>query len=159
WPPGTVHEAAGAAARRRRRVLRPHVWRCARAVLGVGARARREASRRWPGHAGRAGRALVSVLAWGSAEGGAGDRRVALGHCDERGMQTDPAFGKPLRYADLRGANVDALVLPGGHAKKMRQYLESGDLQSFVADFFDSGKPVAAVYHGVVLAARSISKK
>ncbi len=74
-------------------------------------------------------------------------------------MTSDPAFGKPLRYADLEVADFDALVLPGGHAKKMRQYLESRELQGFVADFFDSGKPVAAVCHGVVLAARSISRK
>jgi putative intracellular protease/amidase len=76
-----------------------------------------------------------------------------------REMESDLQFLEPLRYADLRVTNFDALLLPGGHAKKMRQYLESKELQSFVADFFDSGKPVAAVCHGVVLAARSISKK
>src|SRR5581483_4683882 len=65
----------------------------------------------------------------------------------------------PLRYAELRVGDFDALLLPGGHAKKMRQYLESHELQNFVADFFDSGKSVAAVCHGVVLAARSRSKK
>jgi putative intracellular protease/amidase len=76
-----------------------------------------------------------------------------------REMESDLQFLEPMRYADLRVPNFDALVLPGGHAKKMRQYLESAELQGFVADFFDSGKPVAAVCHGVVLAARSISKK
>ncbi len=76
-----------------------------------------------------------------------------------RQMQQDAAFLKPLRYSDLHVDSVDALVLPGGHAKKMRQYLESAELQRFVADFFDSGKPLAAVCHGVVLAARSVSKK
>jgi putative intracellular protease/amidase len=76
-----------------------------------------------------------------------------------RELESDLQFLEPLRYADLRVANFDALLLPGGHAKKMRAYLESAQLQSFVADFFDSGKPVAAVCHGVVLAARSISKK
>lgn len=37
----------------------------------------------------------------------------------------------------------------------MRVYLESAELQAIVAAFFAAGKPVAAVCHGVVLAARS----
>lgn len=74
-------------------------------------------------------------------------------------LQRDLHFKKPLRYAGLRSADFDALLLPGGHAKGMRYYLESAELQSVVADFFDAKKPVAAVCHGVVLAARSISKK
>ena len=41
----------------------------------------------------------------------------------------------------------------------MRDYLESPVLHTLVAAFFDAGKPVAAVCHGVVLAARSISPK
>ena len=71
----------------------------------------------------------------------------------------DARFKKPVRYANLRMMDFDALLLPGGHAKGMREYLESTELQSLVADFFDANKPVAAVCHGVVLAARSISKK
>ncbi|HET8870023.1 MAG TPA: type 1 glutamine amidotransferase domain-containing protein [Aquabacterium sp.] len=57
----------------------------------------------------------------------------------------------------------DALVLPGGHAKGMRAYLESTCLQNLVARFFDhrgpseQHRPVAAVCHGVLLAARSRS--
>ena len=69
-----------------------------------------------------------------------------------------PAFQEPLGYAALRVADHDALVLPGGHrARGMRAYLESAVLQGFVGAFFDSGKPVGAICHGVVLAARSIS--
>lgn len=74
-------------------------------------------------------------------------------------LQKDLQFKKPLRYAGLRAADFDALLLPGGHAKGMREYLESTELQGVVADFFDAKKPVAAVCHGVVLAARSLSKK
>jgi putative intracellular protease/amidase len=73
-------------------------------------------------------------------------------------MQQDLQYRKPLRYAQLQVEDFGALLLPGGHAKGMREYLEDASLQSFVADFFDAGKPVAAVCHGVVLAARSISK-
>ena len=75
-------------------------------------------------------------------------------------LERDPAFLQPLPYGRLRAGDHDVLVLPGGHrARGMRVYLESTVLQEFVGDFFDSGKPVGAICHGVVLAARSISKK
>lgn len=76
-----------------------------------------------------------------------------------RKLERDAGFVAPLSYAALKVADFDALVLPGGHARRMRPYLESQVLQEFVAEFFDSGKPVAAVCHGVVLAARSRSKR
>lgn len=82
-----------------------------------------------------------------------------------RALEQDARFLQPRRYEQLRVDDYDALVLGGGHAKGMRPYLESEILQRFVADFFDSSdargqpKPVAAVCHGVVLAARSISSK
>jgi putative intracellular protease/amidase len=75
-------------------------------------------------------------------------------------MQQSPAFLRPLCYSDLRLTGYDGLVLPGGHwARGMRQYLEDPFLQRFVAEFFDADKPVAAICHGVVLAARSISPR
>jgi putative intracellular protease/amidase len=75
-------------------------------------------------------------------------------------MLHDAAFAAPARYEDLRTADYDALVLPGGHwARGMRRYLEDPILQRFVGAFFDSGKPVAAICHGVVLAARSPSAR
>jgi putative intracellular protease/amidase len=72
-------------------------------------------------------------------------------------LAADSAFGAPLTYADLDLDGFDGLLLPGGHrARGMRAYLESRPLQRFVAAFFDSGKPVGAICHGVLLAARSI---
>lgn len=76
-----------------------------------------------------------------------------------RELATDPAWVQPLRWDTLRAADFDALLLPGGHAQGVREYLESSALQRLVADFFDADKPVAAVCHGVVLAARSISSR
>ncbi|MCB9650521.1 MAG: DJ-1/PfpI family protein [Deltaproteobacteria bacterium] len=76
-----------------------------------------------------------------------------------RAMEQDEAFSSPLRYEALRAEDFDALLLPGGHAKSMRPYLESARLHEVVAAFFDAGKPVAAVCHGVVLAARSTSAR
>jgi putative intracellular protease/amidase len=73
-------------------------------------------------------------------------------------LEHDLAFLNPLGYADLRAEAFDGLLLPGGHwSRGMRAYLESADLQRLVAAFFDANKPVAAVCHGVVLAARSLS--
>jgi putative intracellular protease/amidase len=69
------------------------------------------------------------------------------------------AFRAPLNHAQVRAGEFTGLLLPGGHAQGMREYLESAALQLVVADFFDAGKPVAAICHGVVLAARSISAK
>jgi len=71
-------------------------------------------------------------------------------------MEADAAFKKPLSYAELRVNRYAGLVLPGGHAKGMRPYLESAVLQRFVAEFIASGKPTGAICHGVLLAARSI---
>jgi len=69
------------------------------------------------------------------------------------------AFRAPLSHAQARSADFAGLLLPGGHAAGMREYLESAALQRVVAEFFDAGKPVAAICHGVVLAARSISPR
>jgi putative intracellular protease/amidase len=75
-------------------------------------------------------------------------------------MIADPNYVAPLRWDAVDTSAFDALVLPGGHrARGMREYLESEILQRHVADFFDEEKPVAAICHGVLLAARSISKR
>ena len=73
-------------------------------------------------------------------------------------MQSDEAFRSPRRWSELDASHYDALLLPGGHrARGMREYLESPVLQKVVADFFAAEKPVAAICHGVLLAARSRS--
>ncbi|MES2297993.1 MAG: type 1 glutamine amidotransferase domain-containing protein [Pseudomonadota bacterium] len=77
-----------------------------------------------------------------------------------REMQADPSFRAPQSFASMAVADFDGMMLPGGHRKRgMAPYLEDALLQRFVAEFFDSGKPVGAVCHGVVLAARSVSAK
>lgn len=84
------------------------------------------------------------------------DRRALAAHDELLG---DAAFGRALRYARIDPAAFDALLLPGGHAPGMREYLESAVLQRVVAEFFERDKPVAAICHGVVLAARSSSPR
>lgn len=71
-------------------------------------------------------------------------------------MAVCPGFEKPLKYEDINEDEFDALLLPGGHNKGVKEYLESKILQERVTEFFGAQKPVAAICHGVVLAARSI---
>ncbi|MBO9732591.1 MAG: DJ-1/PfpI family protein [Chitinophaga sp.] len=70
-------------------------------------------------------------------------------------MSNSDAFCNPLKYSAIQPGDFDALLLPGGHDKAMRVYLESPQLQAVVADFFARQQPVGAICHGVVLAARS----
>jgi putative intracellular protease/amidase len=75
-------------------------------------------------------------------------------------MEEDPAFKAPLKWDDVQRQDFDGLLLLGGHrARGMRDYLESDILQRHVARFFDDEKPVAAICHGVLLAARSIDAR
>ena len=65
-------------------------------------------------------------------------------------------FRAPLRWNAVAETAFDGLLLGGGHrARGMREYLESPVLQRLVVDFFAAHKPVAAICHGVLLAARS----
>lgn len=71
-------------------------------------------------------------------------------------LGADVAFQSPLRWDALNAADFDGLLLPGGHrARGMREYLESERLQALVTEFFAADKPVGAICHGVLLAARS----
>jgi putative intracellular protease/amidase len=52
---------------------------------------------------------------------------------------------------------MDALLLPGGHrARGMRSYVDSEILHRLVVDAFARNVIVAAICHGVLLAARSV---
>tara|TARA_B110000503_G_scaffold38738_2_gene63623 strand:+ start:355 stop:1095 length:741 start_codon:yes stop_codon:yes gene_type:complete len=70
-------------------------------------------------------------------------------------MVEDPAFKSPWDYTQATCQTIDGLLLPGGHARGMREYLESLTLQVLVARAFKRDIPVGAICHGVVLAARA----
>ncbi|MGK0389907.1 MAG: protease I [Maribacter sp.] len=72
-------------------------------------------------------------------------------------MIENDAFKNPIAYADIKEKEFDGLVLPGGHDKGVKEYLESKILQNLVVDFFTKMKPVGAICHGLILAARSIN--
>lgn len=63
----------------------------------------------------------------------------------------------PSSWAEATLDGVDALLLPGGHrARGMRSYIDSDTLHRLVVDAFARGLKVAAICHGVLLAARSV---
>jgi putative intracellular protease/amidase len=76
-----------------------------------------------------------------------------------RELEAAPAFERPLAWADVDPAAFDALLLPGGHAPGMRQYLEgetlSARVAAFACDEANAAKPLAAICHGVVVLARA----
>ncbi len=72
-------------------------------------------------------------------------------------MSASEGFSRPVSYEQIRSGEHDALVLPGGHDKGMRVYLESPVLRGKVAWFFDHDRPVGAICHGTLLAGRAQS--
>jgi putative intracellular protease/amidase len=71
-------------------------------------------------------------------------------------LQDAPRYRQPIAYPDIVPGAFDGLILPGGHAPGMRQYLGSTDLQQKVAGFWATGRPVGAICHGVLVLARTI---
>jgi len=74
-----------------------------------------------------------------------------------RELEHDVSFVSPLRWADLDAGAYDALLLPGGHAQGMKQYLASAVLHAKVAAVWARAVPVAAICHGVLVLARAQS--
>jgi putative intracellular protease/amidase len=94
---------------------------------------------------------LRNVTAVGRVLRANADGRAAYGD-----LCRDEGFLSPLRWDDVRDDEFDGLLLPGGHrARGMRAYLECHVLQELVVDFFGHDKPVGAICHGVLVAARS----
>lgn len=81
------------------------------------------------------------------------DRHVRRGY---EQLLADPAFLNPHKFSRLSISRFSGLMLSGGHrAKGMQAYLEDPVLLGFIGDFFATDRPVAAIAHGVLLAARS----
>ena len=66
-----------------------------------------------------------------------------------------PEFTATLAWAELHVTDFDGLLLPGGHAPGMRQYLGSAELRDKVGEFWALGRPVGAICHGVLVLART----
>jgi putative intracellular protease/amidase len=66
-----------------------------------------------------------------------------------------PEFQAPIPWGDIDPDAFDGLLLPGGHAPGMRQYLASTALQEKVIAYWQLGRPVGAICHGVIVLARA----
>ncbi len=64
-------------------------------------------------------------------------------------------FRHPIAWPDIDPSEFDGLVLAGGHAPGMRQYLGSAALRQKVGAFWALKRPVAAICHGVLVLART----
>jgi putative intracellular protease/amidase len=71
-------------------------------------------------------------------------------------MTQDPAFQHPIPYAEIDPDRYLALLLSGGDGLRMRQYLDSTVLQGKVLQFWQQGKLIGAICHGVLVLARTI---
>ncbi len=71
-------------------------------------------------------------------------------------LAASPEFRAPIAWAEIDPPRYDGLVLPGGHAPGMRQYLGSEVLRAKVAEFWSLERPVGAICHGVIVLARTI---
>jgi len=67
----------------------------------------------------------------------------------------EPNLASAISWRGLAEADFDALLLGGGHAPGMKQYLGSDDVHRLIAAFFATPKPIAAICHGVLAAARA----
>ncbi|MBF7729928.1 type 1 glutamine amidotransferase domain-containing protein [Pseudomonas sp. N040] len=81
------------------------------------------------------------------------ERKVRRGYAQ---LLEDEAFLKPHEFSRLSISAFGGLMLSAGHRSRyMQDYLEDPVLLRFIADFFATERPVAAIAHGVLLAARS----
>ena len=82
-------------------------------------------------------------------------RADATGRAAYDEMLASSSFQNPITHIDASRGAFDALVLPGGHDKSVKPYLESEVLQGIAAEFMSAGKPLGAICHGVLILARA----
>ena len=73
-----------------------------------------------------------------------------------RELAASPEFHATQSWSELDVTQFDGLILAGGHAPGMRQYLGSSELQEQVARFWTLNRPVGAICHGVLVLARTL---
>jgi putative intracellular protease/amidase len=72
-----------------------------------------------------------------------------------REFEQAPELRLPVAWGEIEPESFDGLILPGGHAPGMQQYLGSEELQRKVAAFWALERPVGAICHGVLVLARA----
>jgi len=74
-------------------------------------------------------------------------------------MLRSKEYNNPVTYNAINPTDYILLHLPGGHAKGVKQYLESAVLQEKVALFFFQNKLIGSICHGAIVLARTKDKK
>lgn len=109
---------------------------------------------------GKSGRADNRML---TGEGLGGLKNFLIARTDAidayNDMLLDCQFNHPIKYENIDVTMFDGLILPGGHASGMKEYLESTVLQDKVRSFFEEKKPVGAICHGTIVLARTIDSQ
>lgn len=82
-------------------------------------------------------------------------RADANGRAAYAEMVASSSFQNPITHVEAARDAFDALVLPGGHDKSVKPYLESEELQGIAAEFMSADKPLGAICHGVLILART----
>jgi protease I len=72
-------------------------------------------------------------------------------------LEQSHEFRNPCKWSEIQAHVYDGIILPGGHASGMKEYLESEILKKIIEDFFLLNKPIGAICHGVVLVARTLT--
>jgi len=70
-------------------------------------------------------------------------------------MEQSGSFQAPISWGSIRPADYNGLLLAGGHAPGMKQYLESSTLRAKILEFWKLNRPVAAICHGALCLART----
>jgi putative intracellular protease/amidase len=73
-----------------------------------------------------------------------------------RAMVRSPRYLRPIAWGGIEPGDYDGLILPGGHAPGMRQYLGSTLLREKVAGYWRLERPIGAICHGVLVLARTV---
>jgi putative intracellular protease/amidase len=102
------------------------------------------------GHVGQTDRRLLTGVIFGQL--GAKPDAIAA----YRELEKNGEFLHPIPFENIDAQEYDLLLLPGGHAKGMRQYLESKLVQRKALEFLKQNKVVGAICHGVLVLARTI---
>jgi putative intracellular protease/amidase len=70
-------------------------------------------------------------------------------------LRAAPEFRATIAWDEIDPADFHGLLLAGGHAQGMRQYLGSEALRAAVGAFWALERPVGAICHGVLVLART----
>lgn len=85
-------------------------------------------------------------------------RADANGRAAYQELIASNALNDTLTYEQAAAGDYDALMLPGGHDKSVKPYLESKVIQQIASRYVAAEKPVAAICHGVLVLARAKRK-